>query len=97
MRDLLPSVHDRLLYACAHVTGCMPPRREPLAAVPLEDPNALRAALSLTLGKERTVVVTGTLDRRLVLIAQPSGQWTAADLSGQPHRSRAWPPGPLAT
>lgn len=91
MRDLLPSVHHRLLYACAHATGCIPPRREPLAAVPLEDPNALRAALNMTMGEERTAVVTGTLDRRLVLIQQPSGQWTAADLSGQPHGSRAWP------
>lgn len=85
MRDLLPSVHDRLLYACAHATGCIPPRREPLAAVPLEDPNVLRAALSMTLGEGWTVVVTGTLDRRLVLIQQPSGPWTAADLSGQPR------------
>jgi hypothetical protein len=91
MRDLLPSAHDRLLYTCGHATGSIPARRELLAAVPLEDPNALRAALSSMIGEERTVVVTGTLDRRLVLIQQPSGSWTAADLSGQPHRSRVWP------
>ncbi|MEU8024226.1 radical SAM protein [Micromonospora haikouensis] len=91
MRDLPPSAHDRLLYAYAHATGSIPPRGGPLMEVPLEDPNAVRAALTSAVGEERTVVVTGTLDRRLVLILQPSGSWTAADLSGQPHRSRVWP------
>lgn len=36
MRELLPSVHDRLLYACAHATGSIPAQRESLAAAPLE-------------------------------------------------------------
>jgi hypothetical protein len=90
MRDLPPSTHDRLLYACAHATGSIPSPRG-LSTVALEDPNAVRAALTSAVGEERTVVVTGTLDRRLVLVQQPSGSWTAADLSGQPHRSRVWP------
>ncbi|QXJ25874.1 cobalamin B12-binding domain-containing protein [Actinomadura graeca] len=52
------------------------------------------------------VVVTGTLDRRLALIehdadhdighardarADAASTWTVVDLSGQPHRTRAWP------
>ncbi|ASW53880.1 hypothetical protein [Plantactinospora sp. KBS50] len=91
MRDLVPSVHDRLLYACAHATGSIRSHRQLLASVPLEDPNALRAALSSAVGEERTVVVTGPLDRRLVLIQRSSGSWTAADLSGRPHSNRVWP------
>ncbi|MFF8786793.1 B12-binding domain-containing radical SAM protein [Streptomyces sp. NPDC015125] len=37
------------------------------------------------------VRVTGTLDRRLVLVERPDHTWVAADLSGQPHQSRSWP------
>ncbi|WP_218011178.1 B12-binding domain-containing radical SAM protein [Herbidospora mongoliensis] len=38
------------------------------------------------------VVLTGTLERRLLAMRtdQP-GQWLLADLSGQPHETRAWP------
>ncbi|MCX5402284.1 radical SAM protein [Streptomyces sp. NBC_00102] len=35
--------------------------------------------------------VTGTLDRRLVLIERTDRRWVIADLSGQPHASRRWP------
>ncbi|MFJ6213727.1 B12-binding domain-containing radical SAM protein [Streptomyces sp. NPDC092296] len=35
--------------------------------------------------------VTGTLDRRLVLIERPDNRWVAADLSGRPHETRHWP------
>lgn len=35
--------------------------------------------------------VTGTLDRRLLFIERPDGRWAVADLSGQPHSTRAWP------
>ncbi|MGY4963601.1 B12-binding domain-containing radical SAM protein [Streptomyces sp. 900105245] len=37
------------------------------------------------------VRVTGTLDRRLVLLETGGGWWTLADLSGRPHADRAWP------
>ncbi|MBV9139674.1 MAG: hypothetical protein JO115_01910 [Pseudonocardiales bacterium] len=38
------------------------------------------------------VIVTGTLDRRLLLLQNTGGdRWMAADLSGQPHQTRTWP------
>ncbi|WP_228004600.1 radical SAM protein [Amycolatopsis sp. YIM 10] len=58
----------------------------------LAEPDAIRAAVQTCVGPDQLVVVTGTLDRRLVLIEHDDGQtWTAADLSGQPHNSRKWP------
>ncbi|SDF99713.1 Radical SAM superfamily enzyme YgiQ, UPF0313 family [Sinosporangium album] len=42
-------------------------------------------------GQAAQVRVTGTLDRRLVFVQQQSGDWLAADLSGEPHDSRDWP------
>jgi hypothetical protein len=42
-------------------------------------------------GQVGRVRVAGTLDRRLVFIEHDDGRWVVADLSGQPHRSRAWP------
>lgn len=35
--------------------------------------------------------ITGTLDRRLVLIERQDHRWVAADLSGRTHDSRHWP------
>ncbi len=64
-----------------------------LLDAPLVDPNQLRAVLAGTLevAADR-VVVTGTLDRRLIAL-HPTGDplWRLADLSGQPHRTRDWP------
>ncbi|MFI6848101.1 B12-binding domain-containing radical SAM protein [Kitasatospora sp. NPDC050467] len=42
-------------------------------------------------GQIGRIRVTGTLDRRLVLIERPDTKWVVADLSGQPHDSRHWP------
>ncbi|MEV0537071.1 radical SAM protein [Kitasatospora sp. NPDC050463] len=42
-------------------------------------------------GQIGRIRVTGTLDRRLVLIERPDAKWVVADLSGQPHESRHWP------
>ncbi|WP_316521159.1 B12-binding domain-containing radical SAM protein [Kitasatospora brasiliensis] len=58
----------------------------------LTDPPALRAHLEdhLADGSGR-VRVTGTLDRRLILIERLDGRWVVADLSGEPHSTRAWP------
>lgn len=60
-------------------------------AVLLEPPrlrHILEMALAGTAGRVR---VAGTLDRRLTCIERPDGRWVVADLSGQPHRTRAWP------
>ncbi|MFD4004660.1 B12-binding domain-containing radical SAM protein [Streptomyces rubiginosohelvolus] len=35
--------------------------------------------------------MTGTLDRRLVLIERLDGRWAVADLAGLPHAERDWP------
>ncbi|MCZ4096099.1 B12-binding domain-containing radical SAM protein [Streptomyces sp. H39-C1] len=52
-------------------------------------PEALRSALaSCHTGR---VHVTGTLERRLVLLERADRQWVVADLSGQPHETRVWP------
>jgi hypothetical protein len=91
MPNLTYSVHDRLLDAVRHVTGATPPDGA-LRLTPLTEPDAVRDVLRDLLGDERTVVVTGSLDRRLVMIEHVAGgTWTAVDLSGQPHRSRDWP------
>jgi hypothetical protein len=37
------------------------------------------------------VLVTGTLDRRLIIVQDLDGRWIIADLSGQSHETRAWP------
>ncbi|KUN17683.1 radical SAM protein [Streptomyces corchorusii] len=42
-------------------------------------------------GETGRVRVTGTLDRRLLLLERPQGGWVAADLSGAEHASRHWP------
>lgn len=58
----------------------------------LLDPQRLRRHLeTLLIGKVTRVRVAGTLDRRLLGIKGADGAWTLADLSGQPHRTRAWP------
>ncbi|MFI8186218.1 B12-binding domain-containing radical SAM protein [Actinacidiphila glaucinigra] len=57
------------------------------------DPNRMHDSISdaASVDPER-VIVTGSLDRRLVLVdAGGSDQWVAADLSGRSHASRRWP------
>lgn len=78
---------DRLRFAAEYAAGAAPPA---IAAVPLTDPNAIADAITEHVGIR--AIVTGTLDRRLVLIENVAvGAWTAADLSGRPHRTRDWP------
>jgi hypothetical protein len=90
---LAESTHARLLAAIAHATGHTPGSdvSSQLSAAQATDPSQVRAALAGHLGDTYTVVVTGALDRRLLLIRNIEQLWTAADLSGQPHRSRTWP------
>ncbi|MEF9886863.1 hypothetical protein [Streptomyces sp. P9-A4] len=54
-------------------------------------PNDLRTFIEdRYAGHALRVRVTGTLDRRLVLLEASGGWWTLADLSGRPHSGRAW-------
>lgn len=56
------------------------------------EPNRLRELLEIHFGRHlRRVRVTGTLDRRLMLLEALDGRWVVADLSGGSHGSRAWP------
>lgn len=92
MHELSASPHDRLMSAVAHATGNDPTAVELLQSVPIAQPALVRNALAHCGADTRTIVVTGTLDRRLVLIENDvEGVWTAADLSGLPHGSRTWP------
>jgi hypothetical protein len=92
MTEVPLSARERLLYTVANAVGDVPALDSPLWSLPLAQPLDIRDALADYLGGMRTVVVTGVLDRRLVLLEHASGNgWTAADLSGQPHASRAWP------
>ncbi|MGH3566662.1 MAG: B12-binding domain-containing radical SAM protein [Pseudonocardia sp.] len=91
MHDLRQSHRVRLVDTITHATGTAPSVGTGPWSVPLAQPDRVREAVAECVDG-RTVVVTGTLDRRLVLIEhEPGGGWTAADLSGQPHRTRAWP------
>lgn len=55
-------------------------------------PNRLRDHLErIACGSVGRVLVTGTLDRRLVLVERTDSSWLVADLSGQPHATRRWP------
>ncbi|MGH3328711.1 MAG: B12-binding domain-containing radical SAM protein [Streptomycetales bacterium] len=81
-----PRPLDRLLYAAEYATGAVPD----LGSARLTDPGALAEALRQSLGAR--VIVTGTLDRRLVFVENVGrAGWTVADLSGASHVSREWP------
>ncbi|WP_083960013.1 radical SAM protein [Streptoalloteichus hindustanus] len=57
----------------------------------MAEPDRIHASLVELLGHNHAVIVSGTLDRRLVFVENPSGVWTVADLSGKPHSTRQWP------
>lgn len=81
---------ERLLTeAVRHATGLdLAPVDEALFLDPQRLRQHLETALADRAGRVR---VAGTLDRRMVAIERLDGRWTLADLSGQPHRTRAWP------
>lgn len=62
-----------------------------LRSIPESDPNALGMVLADALNGR--VAITGTIERRLALAELPArqGSWVVADLSGEPHITRAWP------
>ncbi len=85
--------HERLMVAVGWAVPAQvgTPDR-PLRSVPLSEPTQLHAVLSEQLaGQARQVLVTGTLDRRLVLLERLDGRWVVADLSGRAHDTRVWP------
>ncbi|MFJ4151934.1 B12-binding domain-containing radical SAM protein [Streptomyces galbus] len=95
MADTTTAALDRLARA---VTTAHPASRpltgaDRTALAPLlTSPNDLRARLQAHLdGTPGRVRVSGTLDRRLLLLERPDGGWVAADLSGAEHASRHWP------
>ncbi len=89
------SARHRLMWLATRTAGTSAVPDAPgwaaLRSVSLAEPEAIHSALSTVVGTERRVVVTGTLDRRLVLIEGSTGSWTVADLSGRAHHSRTWP------
>ncbi|MFJ9574590.1 B12-binding domain-containing radical SAM protein [Streptomyces bacillaris] len=95
MSDTTTAALDRLARAVttAH-PGSRPlngPDRAALAPL-LISPNDLRTQLQAHLdGDAGRVRVTGTLDRRLLLLERSQGGWVVADLSGAAHASRHWP------
>jgi hypothetical protein len=80
------SLYRRLAEAVEHCTA--EPAPPGLRLVPLEQPEAVRQALAGVVRKR--VMVTGTVERRLVVMENGT-RWNVADLSGRPHSSRRWP------
>ncbi|KOV84644.1 hypothetical protein [Nocardia sp. NRRL S-836] len=80
MRASLQSTRDRLIRAVETAADTAPPSGSALWTVTLTDPNEVQAALKEHLGDDTTVVLTGTLERRLLLI-EHTGTWTTAGTS----------------
>ncbi|MEU7028895.1 radical SAM protein [Streptomyces sp. NPDC046275] len=94
MADTTTAALGRLARAVATAHPARPLTEADRAALAplLISPNALRAGLEAHLeGEAGRVRVTGTLQRRLLLLERPKGGWIAADLSGAEHASRLWP------
>jgi radical SAM superfamily enzyme YgiQ (UPF0313 family) len=91
------SPHDRLVTAAHFAAPSLPATPDlvdALRSVSLAEPDALQAALGEQLaGHAGPALVSGTLDRRLVLINSKGGAgcWVMADLSGKAHQTRDWP------
>ncbi|MFE2024317.1 radical SAM protein [Streptomyces hygroscopicus] len=90
----ITSQAGRLADALRSVAPSLYPSDDAIAALEplLITPNKLREWLEEHCAPYAGPIhVTGTLDRRLVFVQRPDGRWAIADLSGQPHHSRAWP------
>jgi hypothetical protein len=83
------TLRRRLADTVAHTTGRPTTEADIPAGVTATEPDSIRAALAPLLPSRFTV--TGTIERRLVAAERPDGQWTVADLAGQPHGTRDWP------
>jgi len=91
------TAHQRLLDAVAHALDttaddAVDDAADFLRTIRMTDPAALTGALASRLPGRFSL--TGTLDRRLLVAERTParGGWTVADLSGQPHATRDWPP-----
>lgn len=94
MDDHRVAVLDRLCHAVSTAHPNRPLTDADRAALTsvLVAPNRVRGCLEAHLdGEPGRVRVTGTLDRRLLILERPEGGWIAADLSGRDHASRYWP------
>ena len=91
--SLCSTVEDRVLAVVAEIHES--PTRDQarrLSAVALAQPNALRRELADTLGLSADrVVVTGTVEHRMLFVQMSDGDWIVADLSGSPLAARKWP------
>lgn len=86
-QDITP--HDRLIDTVERCTDSAVSSNG-LLRLPLEQPHVIRRALEDLLPGR--VVVTGTIERRLLLIEHGHGErWMAVDLSGEAHATRQWP------
>ncbi|MFI6883900.1 B12-binding domain-containing radical SAM protein [Streptosporangium canum] len=83
--------HDRLLTVVGQLTTLDPAQKAAIRAIPYSQPNSLaRTVADLLPG--RRVVLTGTLEQRLLAISSPEpGPWLLASLDRQPHTARSWP------
>ncbi|MGI8452068.1 MAG: B12-binding domain-containing radical SAM protein [Streptosporangiaceae bacterium] len=79
----------RLTETVRYAAGIdLPPVDDTVFLQPPRLRHLLETALAGTAGRVR---VAGPLDRRLAFLEARDGRWVVADLSGQPHRTRAWP------
>ncbi|MBV9730951.1 MAG: hypothetical protein JO309_16400 [Pseudonocardiales bacterium] len=85
------TVHDRIVEVVRRLGSDADVCRTTIEVIPASEPNRLADALAAIV-PARTIL-TSTIERRL-LLAEHHGAigWTVADLAGQPHRTRAWPP-----
>ncbi|MEU5383246.1 B12-binding domain-containing radical SAM protein [Kitasatospora cineracea] len=87
-----PNAVERLRAALLLAVPGFPDTAADEADFLLIEPPALRVHLEGHLAEAAgRVRVAGTLDRRLILIERLDGRWVVADLSGEPHSTRAWP------
>ncbi|WP_433379353.1 B12-binding domain-containing radical SAM protein [Streptosporangium sp. CA-115845] len=84
--NLLLDAVDRL-----RLTPLTAAQQQTIREVPYSQPNRLRDVVAGLL-PGHDVVLAGTLERRLLAATTGRpGTWLLADLSGQPHETRAWP------
>ena len=83
--------HERIRKAARHAGVALESCGDSLMSVPAAEPNRLRTLLAALTPAE--VIVTGTLERRLLLLQHIDDchRWTIADLAGRPLGNRLWP------
>ncbi|WP_410874662.1 B12-binding domain-containing radical SAM protein [Nocardia sp. A7] len=88
--DLTSAVSTRILDIVARVGGDVSTTASLLPNLHASEPNPLRAALTTT--TPARVVVTGTVEHRLLLAQHDDpDRWTVAELSGTALGKRDWP------